>query len=409
MRSKGNTMTINSHKVVWIAIVTLALTAASFAQLSVVIRFGPPPLPVYAQPVCPGDGYLWTPGYWSWDPDDGDYFWVPGTWVLPPTVGVLWTPGWWGWGGGGFIFHEGFWGPRVGFYGGINYGFGYFGEGYEGGRWDNGRFFYNRSVNNVNITNIHNVYNTTVVNNTVNRVSYNGGNGGITARPSAQDEAAARESHIPPAAAQTQHVQAARSDRQLRASVNQGKPPIAATPKPGALQDRAVVPAKQAGGPYSPPPSRVVAQESRPNAQAARQENNAPAAQQENNVPRPSTAIHPNDLPARERPPAPNTGNAQLDQKYQQQQDQLRAKQDQERQKLQQQQDQEHQRLAQQKADDPRKQQVEQQHMQQTQQLQQQHDKQQQQLQARQQQQQLKQQARQQPHSNQSESPKEKP
>ena len=73
----------------------------------------------------------------------------------------------------------------VGFYGGISYGHGYFVEGYEGGRWQNGEFYYKRSVNNVNITNIHNVYNGTVINSTaVNRVSYNGGNGGISERQS---------------------------------------------------------------------------------------------------------------------------------------------------------------------------------------------------------------------------------
>ena len=26
----------------------------------------PPPLPDYEQPQAPGDGYLWTPGYWAW-------------------------------------------------------------------------------------------------------------------------------------------------------------------------------------------------------------------------------------------------------------------------------------------------------------------------------------------------------
>src|ERR1700733_12115660 len=26
----------------------------------------PPPLPDYSQPPCPGDNYLWTPGYWSY-------------------------------------------------------------------------------------------------------------------------------------------------------------------------------------------------------------------------------------------------------------------------------------------------------------------------------------------------------
>ena len=43
------------------------------------------------------------------------------------------------------IFHEGYWGPHVGFYGGIDYGFGYTGAGYAGGYWNNGAFYYNRS------------------------------------------------------------------------------------------------------------------------------------------------------------------------------------------------------------------------------------------------------------------------
>jgi hypothetical protein len=123
-------------------------------------RIAPPDLPVYEQPNCPGDGYLWTPGYWAWG--DGGYYWVSGDWVMAPEVGFLWTPGYWGWGGGGFFFNEGYWGLSVGFYGGINYGFGYFGRGYEGGRWDNGHFFYNTAYNRVNAGAIHNVYNARV-------------------------------------------------------------------------------------------------------------------------------------------------------------------------------------------------------------------------------------------------------
>jgi len=103
--------------------------------IGVSVNFAPPELPVYEQPICSGEGYIWTPGYWAWDDEDGDYYWVPGTWVSAPEPGFLWTPGYWGWGGGAFVFHEGYWGPRVGFYGGINYGYGYFGHGYEGGRW----------------------------------------------------------------------------------------------------------------------------------------------------------------------------------------------------------------------------------------------------------------------------------
>jgi hypothetical protein len=370
------------------ALVVLCMSAASFAQIGVgiVVNFAPPPLPVYEQPFCPGEGYIWTPGYWAYGDDFDDYYWVPGTWVLAPEIGFLWTPGYWGWGGEGFVFYDGYWGPVVGFYGGINYGFGYFGEGYEGGRWDHDRFFYNRSVNNVNVTEIHNVYNTTVINNNNNntRVSYNGGNGGINRRPTPQQEAAAHERHIPPVAVQTQHAQAARTNPQQRASVNMGKPPVAATPKPGVFNDRAVVPAKAAGAPYTPPANRGANRGNQPGPG----NNNRPSnnAGNNNNVSRPSTPVHPRDLPPAARPSAPpNTGSPKLDRKYQQQQEKVFAKQEQERQKLQQKQDQEHQRLTQQHANDARQQQVEQRHQQQTQQLQQRHEQQQQQLQQRQQ------------------------
>src|ERR1700726_2993127 len=227
MTARGITMQIRFIRTLLFALlfslVVLCMSAASFAQVGVVITFAPPPLPVYEQPICPEDGYIWTPGYWAFDDDADDYYWVPGTWVEAPEVGFLWTPGYWGWGGEAFIFHEGYWGPQVGFYGGISYGFGYFGEGYEGGRWDNGHFFYNRAVNNVNVTIIHNVYNTTVVNSTtVNRVSFNGGTGGISARPKPQEEAAAREKNIQAVAVRTQHVTAARTNPDQRASGTQG-------------------------------------------------------------------------------------------------------------------------------------------------------------------------------------------
>jgi hypothetical protein len=224
----------------------------------------------------------------------------------------------------------------------------------------------------VNVTNIHNVYNTTVINNTsdVNRVSYNGGEGGVTARPTPEEEAAAHDQHLPPAAAQTQHIQAARSNPEFRASANHGKPPVAATAKPGEFTGHDVVPAREAGAPYNPPTNRGAA--------APRAENGG------HSTAPPATAVHPNDLPPMERPAAPNTGDPNLDKKYQQQQQKLQQKQDQERQKLQQQQDKEHQQLAKQNANEQTKQQTEQKHQQQTQQLQQKHVQQQQSLQQRQ-------------------------
>ncbi len=335
-----------------IAVVMLGASAASFAQIGISIRIGPPALPVYEQPLCPGDGYIWTPGYWAYGPDG--YFWVPGTWVLAPEPGYLWTPGYWAWGPGGFfVFHEGYWGLHVGFYGGINYGFGYFGNGYEGGRWDGGRFYYNRTVNNINVTNIHNVYNTTIINNntTINRVSYNGGDGGVHAVATPLEEQAAREHHLAPVGAQTQHFEAARGNPQLRFSANQGKPPIAATARPAEFNHEAV-PAKAPGASYS-------------------------EGRGGNNVPRPPVPAEARDVQPHTNMPRPSTGNAKLDQKYQQQQDKLIAKQNQQHQQLQAKQEADHQRMQQKNYNDAQRQQVEQRHQQQTMRMETQHAQQQ--------------------------------
>jgi WXXGXW repeat (2 copies) len=351
------------------AVVVLAFSSASFGQVVISVGFAPPALPVYEQPVCPGDGYIWTPGYWAWDDGFDDYYWVPGTWVLGPEVGFLWTPPWWGWADGVFVFHDGFWGPHVGFYGGIDYGFGYFGDGFVGGRWDNGHFFYNRAVMNINVTNIHNVYNETVNTRVVNHVSYNGGTGGIVAHETAEQEAWGRERRIAAPAAQLQHIQAARGNPQFRASANGGKPPVAATARPGEFTGHDVVAAREAGAPYHPPADRAAA--AHPNGAAH------PGGGDAGHPP-----AHVKDLPPMEKMPAPNTGDANLDKKYQQQQDKLQQKQEQERQKVQAQQEKEDQRMAKQN-DDARKQQTEQRHQQQTQQLQQRHTEQRQALQQR--------------------------
>ena len=194
----------------------LALPPASSAQIAigVSVRIGPPPLRVVAvQPMCPGPGYFWTPGYWADGP--AGYYWVPGAWVLPPRPGLLWTPGYWGWEGGYYHWHVGYWGPHVGFYGGINYGFGYFGAGFVGGHWDHDRFYYNTAVWHVNTRVVHNVYidRTYVRDVHVNRVSYNGGRGGIEARPSRDDERWAHEQHWNATPMQTRHEESFRGNR----------------------------------------------------------------------------------------------------------------------------------------------------------------------------------------------------
>ncbi len=282
-----------------LAIVVLSFSAASFSQIAVGIsvRVGPPALPVYAQPICPGPGYLWTPGYWGWN-DAGGYYWVPGTWVVAP-VGMLWTPGYWGWGGGFYAWHGGYWGPHVGFYGGINYGFGYGGVGFVGGEWRGGGFYYNRSVTNVSVTNVTNVYNRTVVVNStkVNNVSFNGGTGGVVARPTPTEEAATHEQHVAPLATQTQHQQLASQNRQNFASENHGRPAIAATARAGDFSSRSAVPARSAGGEYhapamSPQQARVTPAASRTTSHANSNEGFRPFTPPSSSHSQPSSAQH---------------------------------------------------------------------------------------------------------------------
>jgi len=204
--------------------------AAQFA-IGLTVRIAPPALPVYVQPPLPGPGYIFTPGYWAYG--DAGYYWVPATWVRPPSVGLLWTPAYWGWNNGVYVFNAGYWGPHVGFYGGINYGFGYGGVGFEGGFWRGGVFSYNSAVNNFGSVHVTNVYNKTVVNVTnVRNVSYNGP-GGVTARPTPEEASYMHEQHVPPTSEQAQHFQMAAHNRALLASANGGHPAITATPRPG--------------------------------------------------------------------------------------------------------------------------------------------------------------------------------
>ncbi len=236
-------------------VILAAVSTSASAQIGIGIsvRIGPPALPVYEQPICPAPGYLWTPGYWAWSDDDG-YYWVPGTWVEAPEPGLLWTPGYWGWNEGVYVWNAGYWGPQVGFYGGINYGFGYGGNGFYGGEWRGGAFFYNTAVVHVNTTVIRNVYiNRTVIVNNNSHVAFNGGQGGIVARPTPQQEAYAHVRHTPPVAAQMQQEHAASRNRALFASTNHGRPAVAATAKPGEFSGRGVVTAKAAGAPYHAP------------------------------------------------------------------------------------------------------------------------------------------------------------
>jgi len=337
-----------------LALGTLTLPAQSQAQVAigVSVRIGPPLLPVYEQPLCPGEGYIWTPGYWAYS-DDG-YFWVPGTWVLPPEEGLLWTPGYWAWQDDAYIWYSGYWGPVVGFYGGINYGFGYPGTGFYGGYWRDHRYFYNRNVNNVNINIVHNTYNTTVVQNTTfNRVSFNGGSGGTTARPTPVEINASRQHRVAMTSEQVQHQHTAATNRNLFASANHGRPDVTATSRPSEFSKRGAAPTLRNENSNRPPDNR-----NNDRVETNRGENRPP--------------------------PNADRANPALMEKQQREQEKIRQQQDSERQRMQQKQAQEQQKLERRNTDAQHNQALQQRHQQQSQELQQKHDQQAQKLQQRQ-------------------------
>ena len=213
-------------------------------------------------------------------------FLEPGYW-RPKRV-ISGRPGYWGYQNSAYVWNPGYWGPQVGYYGGIDYGYGYPGNGYQGGYWQNRQFYYNRNVNNVTINNVH-VYNRTVVNNVnVTRVSYNGGQGGVGARPTPQQESAMRARHVEATNTQMQHEQAARQNRELYASVNHGRPAIAATPKPTSFRGRSSgrrnqpvnTAATQPHPNNAPRPNERVANTARPNENSASEREERSASEQ---------------------------------------------------------------------------------------------------------------------------------
>jgi WXXGXW repeat (2 copies) len=349
MRLKSNPLLVAAACACALGLTLSVVPRYAVAQISVSITLAPPALPEYEQPVLAEEGGIWVPGYWDYARDG--YYWVPGTWVQPPGYGLLWTPGYWGWGNGGYAWNAGYWGSSVGFYGGIDYGFGYSGHGYTGGRWQGQHFYYNTAVNHVNVTNIHNTYTETTVNNTtVNRVSFNGGRGGLTARPTPTEQAAARAPHQPATALQEQHRQAAMASHPLLASVNHGKPEITATSKPAEFNTREVAKASPAGSPERAPHNTAVP---------------TPIEQR--------APVHATEVPALTHFAAQTTGNVERYNETLRQQNNLRDRQEKQRQELQQSQATDHERAVKQPSASGSGQELKRQHQAQTQELVQRH------------------------------------
>ena len=265
-------------------------TAAN-ARGFVSVGFAPPLIPMYEQPIAPGYGYIWTPGYWAYG-DDG-YYWVDGAWVYPPYEGALWTPGYWGWNNGMYYFHEGYWGRHIGYYGGVNYGFGYGGNGYAGGEWRGGHFAYNTAVIYVNNTVIHTTYvdrtiveRTTIVN--PGHVAYSGGPGGIHHDPTPEERIAEHEQHVAPTSFQQQHIKTASSDKTSYATNNGGHPHNLVATRPLAEEKHTPPPESHAAPMERPMPASHPAPASHPmpESRPMPQSHPAPAS-------RPAPASHP--------------------------------------------------------------------------------------------------------------------
>ena len=218
-----------------LALLVSIVPATSFAGVFISVGFAPPILPVYDQPPCPEEGLMWMPGYWAYG-DEG-YFWVPGTWVPAPYEGALWTPPYWGWSEGIYVFHPGYWGEHVGYYGGVNYGYGYMGVGFVGGMWRGHDFVYNRAVMRVDDRYVRNTYEdrTIVERNTIvneGHVAFSGGPGGIRHEAMPEERVGEHENHLGATSFQASHESSAMGDRNSYATQNGGHPQNVAVPRP---------------------------------------------------------------------------------------------------------------------------------------------------------------------------------
>jgi hypothetical protein len=283
------------------------IPASMHAQIVISVGFAPPALPVYEQPYCPQPNLMWMPGYWAWG--DGDYYWVPGAWVEAPYEGALWTPDYWDWYGGRYRFHRGYWGRHVGYYGGVNYGFGYGGIGFTGGQWRGREFAYNTAVMRVNQNTVHTTYvdRTIVERNTIannNRVAYSGGPGGIQHTATTQERAAEHEQHAAPTKFQTQHVAAAKVDKSSYAKANGGRPQNVVAARPLGPEKRTPASAPKAEPKTGPQSHAAPAQRAAPQQQArpAPQQQARPAPQQQA---RPAPQQQARPAPQQQARPAP--------------------------------------------------------------------------------------------------------
>jgi hypothetical protein len=142
------------------------------------------------------------------------------------------------------MFHPGYWGYHVGYYGGVNYGFGYMGIGFVGGMWRGRDFVYNTAVMHVDERFVHTTYvdRTIVERNTIandRHVAFSGGPGGIRHDPVPEERIAENEHHMGATSFQHTHETTAQSDRGSYFRNNGGHPSTLAVQRPLGMQNHA--------------------------------------------------------------------------------------------------------------------------------------------------------------------------
>ena len=108
------------------------------------------------------------------------------------------------------------------------------------------KLIYNSVVNNLGTVDVSSNYEQPVAIDTeASRASYNGGRRGTIAKLPRSQEDLAEARHIAPNLEQQRHFELAAMDRSQYSKLNNGEPPVAATPQPGILAGPGVMPSKR--------------------------------------------------------------------------------------------------------------------------------------------------------------------
>jgi hypothetical protein len=90
-----------------LAVVLMAAPACAAPRGRVYVRVGPPAPVVERVVVAPGPGFVWVPGYYTWN--GRAYAWRRGEWMHPPRPRAVWVAPHWRHERRGWFFVEGHW------------------------------------------------------------------------------------------------------------------------------------------------------------------------------------------------------------------------------------------------------------------------------------------------------------